>query len=69
MVLWVDRLYPIIEFIIFSSFRIPLFSVGFYFDSTLIVWALTVKLCMAVGARHVVFGLYILSCAGSDVRR
>jgi hypothetical protein len=49
LTLQVDRLCPMIDYTIFSSFRNCFFSVGFYFDSTLILWALAVKLrvCMS----------------------
>jgi hypothetical protein len=42
LILHVDRLCPIIDFMIFSSFIICLFSIDFYFD-ILILWTLAVK--------------------------
>jgi hypothetical protein len=61
-----------------------IFSVGFYFDSILILLTLTVKLCMIIGARpHVCVEIlmfvltsadglccsfYIVSCVGSVVQ-
>jgi hypothetical protein len=60
-----------------SFFRICLFSLGFYFDSALILWAMAIKLCMAVGARprarslivclnyRRCFMLCLMSCVGS----
>jgi uncharacterized membrane protein len=53
----VDTQCPIIDFLIFPSFRICIFSVGFYFDSTLILWTLAFQLCMAIGARPHVCGV------------
>jgi hypothetical protein len=41
--------------------RICLFSVGFYFDSPLILWTLAIKLCMAIGARPHVCGVLLMS--------
>jgi hypothetical protein len=51
LILYVDRLCPIIDF---TSFRIGFVRVGHYFDRTLILWTLGIALCMAVDAKPVV---------------
>jgi hypothetical protein len=40
--------------------RISNFSVGFYFDSTLILETLAIKLCMAIVARPYVYGSLLM---------